>query len=141
MDKKKEGIIIDPKKVSDAQVLSGMKIKFQPFDDRVLIKPLEIEMVKKEVTVPDEEANKGKELGEEGDVLETKVEIQEVESNMRKGIVLKVGKAGLMGDKKLPYKEGDTVVFLNNARIGQYFDLYKDSMLLKAFEILGKWED
>lgn len=120
--------------ITDAQVLTGIKIPFTPIDDRVLVKPMPVEKIEKTLVVPDEEANKDKKLGEDGDVLETKEEVKEVEMNVRKGVVLRIGQS----IKDEPFKEGDTVVF--NVKSGMAFEAFKDSILLKRFEILGTWD-
>ena len=37
----------------------------------------------------------------------------------------------------LPYEPGDTIVYRKGS--GMPFELFKDSILLKRFEVLGKW--
>ena len=108
------------------------KIFFQPIDGRVLIKPLKIVLVKKEVKEQDHEANKDKDLLKvEGEV---KMVTKKIEANMQKGIVLKVD---LSDDTPTRYQPGDVVVYSNYA--GRAFELFKDSILLQKYEILGLW--
>ena len=107
------------------------KILFNPVDDRVLIKPLKQKCIKKSFTVP---VSKPKDLKEAEDgEIETKEEVREVPTNCQLGVVLKVDE----GSINKPFKPGDTVVYPTNA--GVPFELFKDSRLLKRYEILGLW--
>jgi co-chaperonin GroES (HSP10) len=123
--------MIDTKKIL-ASIAS--KIPFEPIDDRVLIKPLKQRTVKKVVTVP---VNKPSDLKEAEDtVQETKQETVEVPANCQLGVVLKTG---IPGASPLPFEPGDIIVYPTNA--GMKFELFKDSVLLKRYEILGKWSN
>ena len=108
-------------------------IKFQPIDDRILVKPLKPIKVKKKVPVP---VNPDAEV-EPGKSPEMKIVTKSVDSNMSRGIVLKVGRTGSVTN--IPFNEGDTVVFPSNA--GTAFELFKDTILLKRYEILGIWTE
>lgn len=112
------------------------------FRNMFLVKPLELDKIKKEVTKP---IASGKTVDEDGieatDFEETETVVEEVESNFRKGIILKIPHdyTQSMGDehvKAMQFKVGDTVVY--RATAGIYFDLVKDSQLISSFDILGK---
>ena len=67
-------------------------------------------------------------------------EVKEVDSDYRRGIVLKRPLYYSMDDNKLigtqsEIKIGDTVIFRETA--GLRFDLLKDSRLLRQYDILG----
>lgn len=122
-----------------AEDLSG-KIKYS-FLDYFLIKPLDPIKVKKEFSkpVPTGKPTKDKDGIEAQDFDKVETEVKEVDSDYRRGIVLKrplyydnlkeeLGAAEI--------KIGDTVIFRDTA--GLRFDLLKDSRLLKSFDILGK---
>ena len=118
------------------------KIKYN-FFDFFLVKPLDPIKVKKEFSkpvptgTPLEDANGIK--AQDFDNVET--EVKEVDSDYRRGIILK---RPLWMD--LPRKEGeppvidikigDVVIFRDTA--GLRFDLLKDSRLLRQFDILVK---
>lgn len=123
-------------KASDAKVLTGINIPFDPEEGHVLVKLLPVTKVKKEVTVLDEEANKNKTTGEDGDVMETKTEIQEVEAAVRKAVVLRISS----NERNKPaWKEGDTII-IKTQSMNIPFDIFKpDAVLVKRFEVLGKW--
>jgi len=108
------------------------KILFEPIDDRVLIKPMKYKMLKKTFKVPVKEDLSLSNAEET--VVETKDETREVPANCQLGVVLKIGVSA--GSTK-PYEEGDIVVYPLNA--GVAFELFKDSRLLKRYEILGIW--
>lgn len=100
----------------------------------VLVKPLPVDMITKEVLEPRPTGKKVKdELGLEVEELgEPEKVIKEVESNFRKGIVLAL--PSTWNDDRI--KIGDTVIFPKNQAI--YFDLYKDSMLVKGYTLISK---
>jgi hypothetical protein len=121
--------------VNTKKILASIagKILFEPIDDRVLIKPLKQRTVKKIVTVP---VNKPADLqSAEDTVQETKQETVDVPASCQLGVVLKVGFPGGVGS--VPFAEGDIIVYPTNA--GVPFELFKDSKLLKRYEILGLW--
>lgn len=127
--------------MSDKMIVDSIKdkIPFIPIDDRILVKPLKPVKVKKKFTVPVD--NDGKIVPEEkidqGKQYDTKKVTRTVDSNMTKGVVLKIGKTGSVTN--IPFSEGDTVVFPTNA--GMQFELFKDTKLLKRYEIMGLWSD
>lgn len=113
-------------------------IKFD-FLDYFLVKPLDPIKVKKEISkpvstgTPVEDAN-GIEA-QDFDSVET--EVKEVDSDYRKGIVLK---RPLYYNVDVNYASaeihiGDVVIFRETA--GLRFDLIKDSRLLRQYDILG----
>ena len=121
--------IIDQSELAK-DVASKIKIEFF---DYFLVKPLEPIKVKKEFSkpvstgTPTEDANGVK--AEDFDSVET--EVKEVNSDYRKGIVLKLPTYY----DKTEVKVGDVVVFRDAA--GLRFDLVKDSRLLRLYDILG----
>jgi len=121
-------------KVSNYQIMKGIDVPFQPCDSMILIKPMPEIMIEKEFTEYDEEANEGKDTSADGEEAIMKTEIRKVPANMQKGIVLAIDKGGM---NPLPYEVGDTIIYQQNG--GVYFDLFKDSKLLKSFEVKGKW--
>jgi len=113
------------------------KIQFEPIDDRVLVKPLKQKMIKKTFKVP---AEKPEDLNAAEQTEQKMVdEVREVPINCSLGVILKIGRSTNSDGSfvKLPFKEGDTVVFQTNA--GMPFELFKNSRLLKRYEILGLW--
>lgn len=113
-------------------------IKYEFLDD-FLVKPLDPIKVKKEFNTPvtkDVTSDDGMEVSEYDDVA---TEVKEVDSDYREGIVLKVPSKyqTWMNDEKFPAKAiniGDKVVYRATNR---YFDLFKDSILLKPHEIIA----
>jgi hypothetical protein len=114
----------------------GDKISFS-FFDYFLVKPLEPIKVKKEFSkpvstgTPVEDANGVK--AEDFDNVET--EVKEVDSDFRKGVVIKCPTYYDEPGAKMHCKVGDVVVFRDTA--GIRFDLVKDSRLLRLYDILG----
>lgn len=103
-------------------------MEYTPLKD-VLIKPLEPVMLEKEVT---ETFGTG-ELDVDGyEKFDTKTEVKEVESEWRLGIVLAIPE----GMTEQGFKVGDTVVFGN--KFAKEFDLFKDTMLVKPYDIVAK---
>lgn len=114
-----------------------------------LVKPLDPIMVKKKFTNPvsDKPAEKDENGVEAVDYEKTETEIKEVESDYRKGVVLKVPHehtANIVNysdssDMKMPYimdiKVGDIVVYAN--RSAKWFDLLKDTQLVSSYDILA----
>lgn len=119
------------------------KIPYE-FMDEFLVKPLDPIKVKKEFTKLPE--NKPATVDKEGieavDVNpeELETEIKEVDSNFRKGIILKtpasferwVNDEHFNGYK---FKVGDIILYRNNS--GRQFDLLKDSVLIKQYDIVA----
>lgn len=117
------------------------KIKFE-FLDYFLVKPLEPVKVKKEFSkpvstgTPTEDKNGIK--AEDFDSVET--EVKEVESDYRKGVVIKrpiYYEQSTTDDKSTASRinVGDVIIFRDAA--GLRFDLLKDSRLLRLYDILG----
>lgn len=115
------------------------KIKYQ-FLDYFLIKPLDPIKVKKEFSKPvDTKLTKDEDGIEAQDFEKVETEVKEVDSDYRKGIVLKCplyyennnGDANSFQHIKI----GDTVIFRETA--GLRFDLLKDSRLIRQYDILG----
>lgn len=100
-------------------------IKWEMLKD-VLIKPLPPTMVTKEIT---EQVPNGKTDEEGFKEYDTKTEVKEVESDWATGIVLKMPKT--VDNIKI----GDTVVY--NKKFAMYFDLVKDTMLVKPYDIIA----
>lgn len=131
-----ESEMIDQSKLAES-VANGIKYQFL---DYFLVKPLDPIKVKKEFSkpvsagTPVEDAN-GVEA-QDFDNVET--EVKEVNSDYRKGVVIKVPMyyvADSNEDTLRPIKVGDTVIFRDAA--GLRFDLLKDSRLLRQYDILG----
>lgn len=110
-----------------------------------LVKPLDPIMVKKEFTNPvtNNEAVKDENGVEAVDFEDTKTEVKEVESDFRKGVVLKIPKEYIAyskpADGREPYmldiKIGDIVLYRSvNAR---WFDLLKDTQLIDTYGIIA----
>lgn len=99
----------------------------------VLVKPLAPIMIKREFEIP-VVTNKIVEDGESiNEFEETKKEIREVESNFATGVILKMPttQSGL----EWTFKIGDTVCY--NKRFTIEFDLFKDSVLVKPYDIIA----
>ena len=120
------------------------KIGFEMIKD-ALIKPLESVKIKKQFTVPvptKESKEKGSTPDESltiKDYEKTKTEIREVDSNFAKGVILKLPIDLCSGDNKCVYKVGDTIVY--NKRFAIEFDLFKNSVLVKPYDILAICKD
>jgi co-chaperonin GroES (HSP10) len=115
-------------------------IKYNFLED-FLVKPLDPVIVKKEFKTP---VSKGESTDDSGTTAEdyddVATEVKEVESDYREGVVLKVSERykQWMADEKVsqyPINVGDIVVF--RATAGRYFDLFKDSLMLKLYDILA----
>ena len=111
------------------------KVNYE-FANMVLVKPMDVEMVFKTLTVPEDSGEKD----EEGQpVMQMTIKQIETESLLRKGVVLATpasfkateGKEGM-----LVLNVGDIVVYPNKRSID--FDLFKDSALVPYYEILAK---
>lgn len=108
-----------------------------------LVKPLDPIMIKKEFETPvpsTKEPTKDENGIKATDFEEVKKEIKEVESDYRKGIVLKVPTEyqRQMNDEKFPATPiavGDTIVYRARAAYG--FDLLKDSQLIDSYSIVA----
>lgn len=94
----------------------------------VLVKPLAPIMVTKEFT---EQIPNGK-VDENGfNEYDTQTETKEVESDWATGIVLKIPTN--ITDQQ--FKVGDTIAY--NKKFAMYFDLVKDTQLVKPYDIVA----
>lgn len=115
------------------------KIPYE-FNREFLVKPLPVEKIKKEFTVPVSNDTTTDENGIEAtDFNETKTEVKEVDSDFQKGIVLKLPHEynnHVTSDTYKPMEifVGDTIIF---RRSNKYFDLVKDTMLIGQFDIIA----
>lgn len=133
---------MEDEKIIDQSVLAedvANQIKYQ-FLDYFLVKPLDPIKVKKEFSTPVAKTEPVKDENgiEAQDFDEVKTEVKEVDSDYRRGIVLKRPLYYESTDNNKAYldiKIGDTVIFRDTA--GLRFDLLKDSRLLRQFDILG----
>lgn len=116
------------------------KIRYD-FYDYFLVKPLDPIKVKKEVSKPvaTGEPKKDKDGIEAQDFDKVETEVVEVNSDYRKGVVIK---RPLLYDNEetkdkavVKAEVGDIVLFRDAA--GLRFDLVKDSRLLRMYDILG----
>ena len=109
------------------------------FLDYFLVKPLDPVKIKKEFSKPvsNGKATKDAEGIEAVDFDEVETEVKEVNSDYRRGIVLKRPVYYEATEYEGPrYIEiGSTVIFRDAA--GMNFDLIKDSKLLRQYDILG----
>lgn len=130
---------MDDEKIIDQTALAqevSDKIKYS-FFDYFLVKPLDPVKVKKEFSkpvstgTPVEDANGVK--AQDFDNVET--EVKEVDSDYRKGVIIKCPTYCDEPNAKVPAHIGDIVVFRETA--GLRFDLIKDSRLLRLYDILG----
>ena len=109
-----------------------------------LVKPLDPIIVKKEFDKPVVKDNTPKE-DENGieavDYDKVETEVKEVESDFRKGVVLKVpyDYKQSMNDsrewKEMPIKVGDVVIY--NKKYVTWFDILKDTVLLSGYDIVA----
>lgn len=114
------------------------------FLDNFLVKLCEPIMVKKEFNTPVEKSetdDDGMTVKEYDDVA---TEVKEVESDYKKGIVLKVPTKyqEWINDEKIfahPIKVGDTIIFRSGAVT--YFDLFKDSVMVAPYNIIAVEND
>ena len=115
------------------------QIKYQ-FLDFFLVKPLDPIKVKKEFSKPVSNGTPVKDANgvEAQDFDSVETEVKEVNSDYRRGIVLKRPIYYESEDSKntfIPINIGDVVIFRDAA--GLSFDLLKDSKLLRQYDILG----
>lgn len=115
------------------------RIKYQ-FLDYFLVKPLDPIKVKKEFSKPVSTGTPSKDAdgieAQDYDTVET--EVKEVDSDYRKGIVIKRPTYYEQEKDDTPPRDvhvGDVVIFRDTA--GLRFDLVKDSRLLRLYDILG----
>lgn len=118
------------------------KIKYE-FSDYFLVKPLDPIKVKKEFTkLPDDkkpvkDKNGVAAVNVEDSEIET--EVKEVDSDYRKAVVLKTPfyyeKTLMENPNMMKIKVGDIILYKENRSM--WFDLIKDSQLVKIYEIIA----
>lgn len=94
----------------------------------VLVKPLPATKVNKEFT---EQVPNGKKDKDGFNLYDTKTEIKEVDSEWATGIVLALPEE----NKEQKFKLGDTVIY--NRKFAKDFDLFKNSQLVKPYDVIA----
>lgn len=114
----------------------GDQIKYS-FFDYFLVKPLDPVKVTKEFSKPvsADKATEDANGVEAKDFDDVETEVLEVNSDYRKGVVIKCPTYCDEPDAKIPVHVGDIAIFRDAA--GLRFDLIKDSRLLRLYDILG----
>lgn len=131
--------------IMDQSVLAedvSNKIPYE-FTDCFLVKPLDAIKVTKEFSKPvsDKEPVKDKNGIEAVDYDKVETEIKEVDSDFRKGVVLKVpySHSAAANDPGIKYMQvinvGDTIIFKEHPVY--YFDLLKDTRLIRYYDIVA----
>ena len=118
-----------------AQTVSD-KIKYS-FFDYFLVKPLDPIKVTKEFSKPVSAGTPAKDANgvEAQDFDNVETEVKEVNSDYRKGVVIKCPTYYDEPGAKMHAQVGGVVIFRDAA--GLRFDLVKDSRLLRLYDILG----
>ena len=116
---------------TDASIAQSINdgLKYSFLKD-LLVKPLPVQMIEKVVTtqIPTGETD------EAGfNLYETQEEIKSEEADYREGIVISL--PSTLDPSTLGFGIGDTVVF--HKRYPAYFDLFKDSMIVKPYDIIA----
>ena len=116
---------------TDASIAQSINdgLKYSFLKD-LLVKPLPVQMIEKVVTtqIPTGETD------EAGFYLyETKEEIKSEETDYREGIVISL--PSTLDPSTLGFGIGDTVVF--HKRYPAYFDLFRDSMIIKPYDVIA----
>ena len=132
---------MEEEKIIDQSVLAedvASKIPYE-FRDFFLIKPLDPVKVKKQFSTPVAKGEpKADENGIEAqDFDEVKTEVKEVDSDYRRGIVLKSPvwyPTEEMKENEI-IKTGDVVLFKDTA--GMFFDLVKDSKIIRLYDFVA----
>ena len=134
---------MDEEKIIDQSQLAesiSEKINME-FLDLFLVKPLApIKVVKEFSKLPNTAPTKDKEGVEAIDVDKVETETKEVDSDYRKGIIIKIPFCYKVNKEEWKgvtqdLKPGDTVLFRETS--GLRFDLLKDSRLLRVYDILA----
>jgi len=134
---------MEDEKLIDQSVLAedvASQIKYQ-FLDFFLVKPLDPVKVKKEFSKPVPTGTPAKDENgiEAQDFDRVETEVKEVDSDYRRGVVLKRPLYYVDSEKNdnvyTNINVGDVVIFRDTA--GLRFDLLKDSRLLRQYDILG----
>lgn len=135
-----ENELIDQAKLAEDV---SSKINYE-FLDSFLIKPLDPVKVKKEFSKPVEKNKAQKDANgiEAIDYDEVETEVKEVDSDYRRGVVLKVpySYSNAVTDTEHParfpeIKIGDVVLFKD--KFATFFDLVKDSKLVNYYNIVA----
>lgn len=129
------------KLIDQSQLAESVAEKIQyDFRDKFLVKPLDPIMVKKEFSkpVPTGESTKDENGIEAVDYDKVETEVKEVESDFKKGVVLKVPftYSERMKDEKfreMPIKVGDIIVY----SYGKWFDIMKDTELVGMYDVIA----
>ena len=102
-----------------------------------MVKPLDPIKVTKEFSKPVSTGTPAKDANdvEAQDFDDVETEVKEVDSDYRKGVVIKCPTYYDEPGAKMHANVGDVVVFRDTA--GLRFDLVKDSRLLRLYDILG----
>ena len=133
---------MEEEKIIDQSVLAedvASKIPYE-FRDFFLVKPLDPVKVKKEFSTPvvkENAATSVKDDIEAQDYDEVKTEVKEVDSDYRRGIVLKSPvwyPTEEMKENEI-INTGDVVLFKDTA--GMFFDLVKDSKIIRLYDIVA----
>ena len=131
---------MDEDKLIDQSVLAedvASKIPYE-FRDFFLVKPLDPVKVKKEFSTPvDTTVTKDEDGLEVQDFKEVMTEVKEVDSDYRRAIVLKAPiwyPTEDMKENKI-LNIGDVVLFKDTA--GSFFDLIKDSKIIRLYDIVA----
>lgn len=133
-----EDKLIDQSPLAES-VAENIKYEFLDF---FLVKPLDPVKVTKEFSKPVATGTPAKDENgvEAQDFNNVETEVKEVNSDYRRGIVLKrplyyLGEENKMLGTPSEIKVGDIVIFREPA--GLRFDLLKDSRLLRMYDVLG----
>ena len=133
---------MEEEKIIDQSVLAedvASKIPYE-FRDFFLVKPLDPVKVKKEFSTPvvkENAATSVKDDIEAQDYDEVKTEVKEVDSDYRRAIVLKTPVWYPTEDMKENeiINIGDVVLFKDTT--GSFFDLVKDSKIIRLYDIVA----
>lgn len=130
---------MDEKLIDQSQLAESISkdIKYD-FADCFLVKQLDPIKVKKEFNkpVPAGKPSKDSNGVEAVDYDKIETEVKEVDSDFRKGVVLKLPiQYRNMENKPIEVKIGDVVLFREMG--AKYFDLLKDSRLIKYYDIVA----
>lgn len=117
------------------------KIRYE-FLDKFLVKPLDPVKVKKEFSKPVATKTGKDDNGIEAtDYDKVETEVKEVDSDYRRGVVIKIpiSYTNTQGDERYSHmstiKLGDIIVFRDRA--GVFFDLVKDSKMVNYYDIVA----
>ena len=119
-----------------AEVIEN-KIPYEMLDN-FLVKPLDSIKVKKEFKVPVAKDEKVDENGIKAkDFDEVKTEVREVDSDYRKGVVIKIPFSYKQSHELKEINVGDIIIFRDSPMSAINFDLLKDSKLVRYYEIVA----